>query len=67
MLNLILIASVLLNIIQSIFHFFERRDMLNRIMCNSFTEYKSSGKPPVHIPSAHKRVLDRWRDKAGDK
>lgn len=67
MLNLILIASMLLNIIQAIFHFFERRDMLNRIMCDSFTEYKNIGKPPEHIPSAHSKVLNRWRNKAGDR
>ena len=67
MLEIILIASLLLNIIQSLFHFFERRDMLNRIMCSSFTEYKNDGKPPEHIPSAHSKVLNKWRDKGGDK
>ena len=36
-------------------------------MCNSFTEYKTSGKPPEHIPSAHSKVLNKWRDKGGDR
>jgi hypothetical protein len=64
MLELILIAVI---IIQSVIHFFERRDMYNRIMSKSFTEYKQGDKkPPKHIPSAHELTLRKWRNKAGD-
>lgn len=67
MLGLLVIALLLLNIIQATLHFVERRDMLNRIMSNSFTEYKQSGSPPKQVPSAHDRVLKNWRNKVGDK
>jgi hypothetical protein len=64
MLEIILIAVIIL---QSIIHFFERRDMLNRLMSKSLTEYRQDDKnPPKHIPSAHERVLNKWRNKAGD-
>ena len=65
MLEFILIAVIVL---QSIIHFIERRDMCNRLMSKNLTEYKQSDKkPPQHIPSAHDRVLNKWRDKAGDR
>ncbi len=65
MLELILIAVIIL---QSFIHFIERRDMYNRLMSKDLTEYKKGGaKPPAHIPSAHDRVLHKWRDKAGDR
>lgn len=60
-LNCILSAIIL---IQAIIHCVERRDMLNRLNCNA--SYKRGGNPPTHIPSAHDRVLERWRNKAGD-
>jgi hypothetical protein len=63
MLEIILIAVIIL---QASLHFFERRDMYNRLMSKNLTEYKQSGTPPVHIPSAHERVLNKWRNKAGD-
>lgn len=54
-------------IIQSIIHFIERRDMYNRLMSKSLSEYKQSDKmPPKHIPSAHELTLKKWRNKAGD-
>lgn len=63
--DIFLIAVILL---QSIFHFCERRDMYNRLMSRNLTEYKQSDKlPPKHIPSAHDRTLNRWRSKVGDK
>ena len=64
MLELILIAVIIL---QSFIHFIERRDMYNRLMSKDLTEYKKGTQPPVHIPSAHDRVLKNWRNKAGDK
>ena len=67
MINILLIALVITNIIQAIIHCVERRDMLNRLMSKSLHDYKQSGKPPMHIPSAHDRVLNKWRNKAGDK
>lgn len=56
-------------VLQSIFHFIERRDMANRLMSKSYTEYKQSdikSPPKEHIPSAHERTLNRWRNKAGE-
>lgn len=54
-------------ITQSIIHFIERRDMYNRLMSKSLSEYKQSDKkPPKHIPSAHELTLKKWRNKAGD-
>lgn len=53
-------------IIQAVFHYIERRDMYNRLMSKSLSEYRQGDKkPPKHIPSAHDRVLKNWRDKAG--
>ena len=54
-------------ITQSIIHFIERRDMYNRLMSKSLSEYKQGDKkPPKHIPSAHELTLRKWRNKAGD-
>ena len=61
--DLILCAVI---VIQAIIHYVERRDMLNRIMSKNLTEYKQSGIPPKHIPSAHERTLNKWRNKGGD-
>lgn len=68
MTTLELILSTLI-IIQAIIHCVERRDMLNRLMSKSLSEYKQGDnkKPPEHIPSAHDRVLKNWRKKVGDK
>ena len=64
--DILLIVLILLNVTQAILHYFERRDMLNRIMSKTFTEYKSvKNSPPKHIPSAHDRVLNKWKDKNG--
>lgn len=58
---------VLIILIQDIIHYIERRDMNNRLMSKNLTEYKQGGTPPPkHIPSAHERTLNRWRNKAGD-
>ena len=79
-LNLILIAIIL---IQIIFHYIERRSVLNKfvslINCdddenapNSFVFSSIKDKyrhtPTKHIPSAHERVLNKWknRSQAGD-
>lgn len=62
--QIILVAVI---IIQSIIHFIERRDLYNRLMSKSLSDYKQGGMPPkTHIPSAHDRVLKKWRNKAGD-
>ena len=63
-LNIFLIAVI---VMQSIFHFTERRDMMNRFMSKSFTEYKNADSTPPYnnIPSAHSKVLNRWRNKKG--
>ena len=64
--DILLIALVLTNIVQAIINRCERRDMLNRLMSKNLSEYKQGGVPPKHIPSAHDRVLQKWRNKAGD-
>ena len=54
-------------ILQSVIHYRERRDMYNRLMSKSYTEYSNAKlSPPKHIPSAHDRTLKRWRQKVGD-
>ena len=53
-------------ITQAIIHFIERRDMCDRLMSKTLSDYKKSGEPPSHIPSAHNRTLNRWRSKVGD-
>ena len=65
--DILLIALIMANIVQSILHFVERRDMLNRIMSRDLTDYKQSGNPPKQVPSAHDRTLSRWRNKVGEK
>lgn len=63
-LNIILTAIILA---QAIIHYVERRDMLNRLMSKSLSEYKQgTTKPPQAVPSAHSRVLNKWRSKVGD-
>ena len=64
---MLVFALIAVIIVQSFIHFIERRDMYNRLMSRDLTEYKKSGKPPIHIPSAHTRTLQKWRDKAGDR
>ena len=65
MMEIILFTVV---IIQSIIHFIERRDMYNRLMSKSLSEYKQGDKnpPKKHIPSAHELTLKKWRNKVGD-
>jgi hypothetical protein len=63
--TVVLLAVVI--VIQAIINRCERRDMLNRLMSKSLTDYKQGGMPPKAIPSAHDRVLKNWRNKAGDK
>ena len=49
-----------------IIHHFERRDLYNRIMSGTLTEYKHIGKPPPQaLKSAHRRVLDNWKKGTG--
>ena len=64
--DILLIAMILVNVTQAIIHYVERRDMLNRIMSRTLSEYKQGGVPPKHTPSAHDRILSKWRNKAGD-
>ena len=63
-LNYILSAII---IIQAIIHRVERWDMLNRLTCNSSNfPNKKGDTPPKHIPSAHDRTLNKWRNKVGE-
>ena len=62
--DIILIAMLIL---QYILFYRERRDFLNRLMSKDYNEY-SNGKnpPPKQSPSAHDRVLKKWRNKVGE-
>ena len=51
-------------ILQSIIHRIERKDLYNRIMSKDYAEYK--GSKCSYTPSAHDRVLKRWRGKDGE-
>jgi hypothetical protein len=61
-----MIAYILCGIIviQSVMHRFERKDLYNRIMSRTLTEYK--GERRTGIKTAHDRVLNRWRGKDGE-
>ncbi len=48
-------------ILQAVIHFFERKDLYNRIMSKNLTEYK--GEKCISAKSAHERVINRWRGK----
>lgn len=63
--DIILIAIIVL---QSLLHYRERRDLYNRLMSKNLTEYNQTKSPPPkkHIPSAHDRVLQRWKNRGGD-
>lgn len=64
MTDIILVAVILT---QSLLHYAERRDMYDRLMSKNLTDYKQGNNPPSkHIPSAHDRILKKWRNKAGD-
>lgn len=64
MVDVILVAVIL---IQALLHYIERRDLYNRLMSKDLTEYKNSGSPPPKsVPSAHDKVLRKWRNKGGD-
>ena len=45
---------------QELLHRSERRDLYNRIMSKTFTEYKNPSQN--YVQSAHKKVLKRWRE-----
>jgi DNA-binding GntR family transcriptional regulator len=50
-------------VIQQIIHHLERKDLYNRIMSKSLTEYK--GDSPGYYVSAHRQVLKRWKQRGG--
>lgn len=57
-LNWVLVAFLIL---QEIWHRTERKDLYNRLMSKNLTEYK--GEKASYTPSAHEKVLKRWRSK----
>lgn len=61
-----MIAYILCGVIalQATIHHLERRDLYNRIMSRSLTEYK--GEKCHSAQSAHDRVLRRWRGTDGE-
>ena len=48
-------------VIQQAIHHIERQDLYDRIMSKNLTEYKDDS--PGYQLSAHKRVLNRWRER----
>lgn len=58
-------AYIIIILILLIIQYFERKDLYNRIMSKNLTEYKGES-APYHI-SAHTKVLNRWKDKGGDR
>ena len=51
-------------VLQAILHHFERKDLYNRIMSKTLSEYK--GENDRSPKSAHKAVMDAWRGKGGE-
>ena len=60
----IIYALIGVIVLQSITHRIERKDLYNRIMSKDYAEYK--GSKCSYTPSAHDRVLKRWRGKDGE-
>jgi hypothetical protein len=61
-----LIISILAVIIaiQLILHFFERKDLYNRLMSRDLTDYKrvvSVGADKDPRKTAHEKAIDKWR------
>jgi hypothetical protein len=52
-------ALAVVIVVQQIIHHYERKDLYDRIMSKTLTEYKGDS-PGYHV-SAHRRVLNRWR------
>lgn len=50
-------------VVLQVMHYFERKDLYNRIMSRDLNEYKNSDKPVKAHISAHRRVLDKWKDR----
>lgn len=51
-------------VLQAVMHRVERRDLYNRIMSKNLTEYKNEH---ISVKSAHRRAIDKWRGKEGEK
>ena len=56
-------ALIAVILVQAVTHHLERRDLYNRIMSKTFSEYK--GGKPKGVESAHKRAINAWRKKGG--
>ena len=52
-------------VLLSVLHHFERKDLYNRIMSKTLSEYK--GENDRSPKSAHRAVMDNWRNKGGEK
>ena len=64
--EIIILILLMIIAIQNVAHRIERKDLYNRIMSKNLTEYKNEPSRKGYI-SAHRRVLERWRGKGGDK
>lgn len=52
---------------QAIVHYFERKDLYNRLMCKDIHEYKNINTEAKKVLSAHTKTLRNWRSKGGVK
>lgn len=59
----IVYLSVILALV--VFQHLERRNLYNRIMSKNLTEYKNNGFHSVQ--SAHRKALNKWRGREGDR
>lgn len=61
-------AVVVVILAQTILHYFERRELYNRIMSGSLAEYKRNtgkAKKPETAITRHQEVMKAWRDPNG--
>ncbi len=65
--GIVIIALCAVIALQAVFHYAERRDLYNRIMCRDLTEYRSdSGKnPKSSLNARHDEIMKKWRDANG--
>jgi len=59
--NIISIILIILLITLEIVHYYERKDLYNRIMAKDYVEYKHDGKLPT-VKNIIKRNLQKQRD-----
>lgn len=63
------VVAACLIVFEQVLHHIERRELSKMLISKDLKEYTvSTDKTPPHQPfSAHREVLNRWRDGGGDK